>query len=54
MKTTLLVRARRHFNSDVLTREQNRNLQRKWVRAIRELGQNWIMLRKLEKSNGQS
>lgn len=44
MKTTLLRRARRHFRSDVLTRQQNRNLQRKWIRMIRLLGDKWLAI----------
>ena len=51
MNTTLLRRARKHFNSDVLTREQNRNLRRKWVRMIRILGDKWLA-RPMENAHG--
>ena len=44
MNTNLLRRARRYFNSDVLTREQNRNHIRKWIRMIKLLGNKWLAL----------
>jgi len=46
MKTSLLRRARRHFSSDVLTRQQNRANQRKWIRMIRLLGDKWLAIPK--------
>ncbi len=51
MNTTILRRARRHFCSDVLTRQQNRNLMRKWVRMIRILGDKWLA-RPMESKHG--
>jgi len=44
VNANLLRRARRYFNSDVLTREQNRNHIRKWVRMIKLLGNKWRAL----------
>lgn len=42
MNVTLLSRARRHFNSEYLSRDINRAHQRKWVRMIRYLGPKWL------------
>ena len=47
MKTTMLVRARAHFNcADRLT---NRNNQRQWIRSIRFLGDKWLLAKPLNK-----
>lgn len=40
MITTQLKRVRRLFNSDLIPRAHNRAYQRKWVRQIRQLGDN--------------
>jgi hypothetical protein len=36
---------RRLFNSNLVPREINRANQRKWVRAVRELGDKWQLAR---------
>jgi hypothetical protein len=41
MKTKLLVIVRKHWNSPDLPREVNRAYQRKWIKSIRNLGDNW-------------
>ena len=43
MKINMLVRARRHFNNDLATRAQNRYNQRAWIRAVRILGDRWLL-----------
>lgn len=47
MKTTLLVRARKHFNSGM--KHVDRHNQRAWIRAIRMLGDKWVYLRFIPK-----
>lgn len=42
MKTKMLTRARQLFNSELVPREVNRANQRKWVRAVRSLGRQWV------------
>ena len=47
MKTTMLVRARAHFNcADRLT---NRHNQRQWIRSIRFLGDKWLLAKPINK-----
>lgn len=41
MKTTILVRARQHFNCAI--RDINRHNQRSWVRSLRFLGDKWLL-----------
>ena len=41
MSIALKRRAVRHFNSPVLTQEQNKNLRRKWLRCVTMLGTKW-------------
>jgi hypothetical protein len=43
MNTRLLTKVRTHFNCDLVSREQNRSNQRKWVRAVRMLGDRWLL-----------
>ena len=45
----LLHRARKHFCSDVLSAEQNRSLQHKWVRSVSMLGEKWLLNKPLER-----
>ena len=45
----LLHRARKHFCSDVLSPEQNRSLQHKWVRSVSMLGPKWLLHKPMEK-----
>jgi hypothetical protein len=41
MKTKLLTLARKHWNNPDFPREVNRAYQRKWVKSLRLLGDNW-------------
>lgn len=41
MNTKYLTMVRKHFSSDFVSREVNRNYARKWVRMVRLLGSNW-------------
>lgn len=43
MNIALKRRAVRHFNSPVLTQEQNKNMRRKWLRCIAMLGAKWVL-----------
>lgn len=43
MNTTMLSRARKHFNSEYVAIEINRANRRKWVRSLRYLGSNWLL-----------
>jgi hypothetical protein len=43
MNTTMLTRVRKHFVHDMVPREIARANQRKWVRAVRMLGSNWLL-----------
>ena len=45
MNTNALRKVRRLFNSDCIPREHNRAYQRKWVRSVRMLGDNWLLAR---------
>lgn len=45
----LLHRARKHFCSDVLSPQQNRRLQHKWVRCVSMLGDKWLLAKPQEK-----
>lgn len=41
MNTSILVRARQHFNC--ASRQTNRYNQRAWVRSLRFLGDKWLL-----------
>jgi hypothetical protein len=41
MKTKLLTLARKHWNNPDSPREVNRAYQRKWIKSLRFLGDNW-------------
>lgn len=43
MNTTMLVRARAHFNSEYVPDAVNRANRLKWVQALRFLGENWLL-----------
>jgi hypothetical protein len=49
MKTTTLKRVRQLFGASYVSREQNRYNQRAWVRAIRNLGDRWLLAKQLER-----
>ncbi len=49
MNITLLRRARRHFNCEFVSRDINRANQRKWIKAIRMLGDKWLIARPMER-----
>ena len=54
MKTNLLSRVRKHYCSEVLSRDANRSLQRKWVRSLRFLGNRWLLAQPMEKRNDRA
>jgi hypothetical protein len=43
MKTKLLTLARKHWNNPDSPREVNRAYQKKWVKSLRLLGDNWAL-----------
>jgi hypothetical protein len=43
MKTHVLVRVRKHFNSDLVPASTNRHNQLAWCRAVRMLGDKWLL-----------
>lgn len=43
MKTNMLTRVRHHFNNDLASRDLNRYNQRAWIRAVRMLGDRWLL-----------
>jgi hypothetical protein len=43
MKTRLLTRVRKHFNSDMVPASTNRHNARQWVRSVRLLGDRWLL-----------
>ncbi len=47
MKTNLLVRVRKHFNSGI--RHIDRHNQRAWVISVRYLGPKWVMVNHIER-----
>ena len=49
MKTKQLTRVRGLYNSEFATQELNRYNQRAWVRAIRILGDKWVLAKYQEK-----
>ncbi len=48
MNIKLLSRVRKHFCCDTISREANRNLQRKGVKSVRQLGTNWLLAKPME------
>lgn len=51
MKTHLLRTARRCFNSEYVSRQTNRHNQRQWVRSLRFLGCDWLLVKQQERTN---
>ena len=51
MKTNLLKRARELWNVSYIPREMNRANQRKWIRALRIVGDKWLYAHHVEKSH---
>lgn len=49
MKTSMLIRARRNWNSEYVSRETNRLNQRNWIRSIRHLGDKWLLAKPVER-----
>lgn len=47
MDITYLRMARRLWNVDYISPEENRANQRKWIRSLRMLGKNWLLREKL-------
>lgn len=52
MKTTILARVRRHFNSDLVPASTNRHNARQWVRSVRMLGDKWLLAQPLRSQEG--
>ena len=49
MNTRLLTRARRHFCHPLAPRHTARHNMREWVRAVRLLGDKWLLAKPLER-----
>ena len=49
MNVQQLKRVRRLFNVDYIPREMNRANQRKWVAAVRMLGDKWLLVQSIER-----
>jgi hypothetical protein len=43
MKTHVLTRVRKHFNSEYVPAYINRRNMRAWVRSVRMLGDRWLL-----------
>lgn len=43
MKINMLTRVRRHYSNEFAPRSLNRHNQRAWIRAIRLLGDRWLL-----------
>lgn len=56
MKTRMLRRVREMFNTDLVPSHINRANQRKWVRAVRRLGDRWLLANHhtLKQAQGES
>jgi hypothetical protein len=49
MNIDQLKRVRRLYNTDYMPREINRANQRKWVAAVRMLGEKWLLAQPVER-----
>lgn len=49
MNTTLLRRARRHFFRDYIPAHISRHNARQWARALRMLGDKWLLAQPVER-----
>ena len=49
MNVLQLKRVRRLYNVDYISRELNRSNQRKWVVAVRMLGDKWLLAQSVER-----
>lgn len=49
MNVLQLKRVRRLYNVDYIPRELNRSNQRKWVAAVRMLGDKWLLAQSVER-----
>lgn len=47
----VLTHVRKLFNVDYMPREINRANQLKWVRAVRRLGNKWLIIKPVERKN---
>ena len=50
MNTNMLRRVRKMFSSDMVPTSINRRNQREWVRAIRRLGDRWLLVNPIQKA----
>jgi hypothetical protein len=54
MNITMLKRARKLYNVDYIPYCQNRENQRKWIKAIRMLGDKWLLAKSRGKNENAS
>jgi len=53
VNTSMLRRARRCFNSDLVPAHINRANRLQWVRAVRQLGSKWLLATPVTKESKQ-
>lgn len=51
MKTRVLKQVREMWNVEDVSREINRSNQRKWVKAVRMLGNKWLLSKPIERKD---
>jgi hypothetical protein len=51
MNTKMLKQARELWNVEDVSRETNRINQRKWIKAVRMLGDKWLLSKPIERKN---
>jgi hypothetical protein len=49
MKVTVLRHVRQLFNVPYVPASTNRHNQRQWVRSVRQLGDKWLLAKKVER-----
>jgi hypothetical protein len=49
MKTSLLIRARKHFVIDMVPTHTQRHNMRSWVRSVRQLGDKWLLSKQVNR-----
>lgn len=52
MKTEMLIKVRKMFNVDYVPRHINRHNQLAYVRAMRSLGDKWLLAKKVQRLEG--
>lgn len=51
MRTNALAQVRRLFTNPAAPRSTNRHNQRAWVRAVRQLGDKWVLRNPIQKGD---